>query len=66
MRLAAAPSLLATVTAAALTPAAPARADDPPAGWVPPDQDPFYSAPGDIGDCAPGQVVALFMPAEAQ
>ncbi|MFB4312301.1 lipase family protein [Actinomadura sp. GTD37] len=58
MRLAVVPSLLAIITAAALTAAAPAWADDPPAGSVPPDQDPFYSAPGNIGTYAPGQVVA--------
>ncbi|NEA21925.1 lipase family protein [Actinomadura bangladeshensis] len=58
MRLAAVPPLLAIATAAALVTAAPARADDPPAGSVPPDQDPFYSAPADIGTYAPGQIVA--------
>ncbi|MFA1550572.1 lipase family protein [Actinomadura chokoriensis] len=58
MRLAAAPPVLAIVTAAALAVAAPARADDPPAGSVPPDRDPFYSAPGDIGGYEPGRVVA--------
>ncbi|NKZ04241.1 lipase family protein [Actinomadura latina] len=58
MRLAAAPALLAIATAAALVTAAPARADDPPAGSVPPDQDPFYSAPADIGTYAPGRIVA--------
>jgi hypothetical protein len=54
-----APALLAIVAAAALVSAsAPAWADDPPAGSVPPDQDPFYSAPGNIGTYEPGQVVA--------
>ena len=58
MRLSVVPPLLAITTAAALTVAAPAWADDPPAGSVPPDQDPFYSAPADIGTYGPGQVVA--------
>jgi hypothetical protein len=54
-----APALLTIVAAAALVSAsAPAWADDPPAGSVPPDQDPFYSAPGNIGTYEPGQVVA--------
>jgi hypothetical protein len=36
-----------------------ARADgNPPPGSVPPDQDPFYAAPADIGSYAPGQIVA--------
>jgi Secretory lipase len=30
----------------------------PPAGSVPPSQDPFYTAPADIGSYAPGQIVA--------
>ncbi|GAA4617672.1 lipase family protein [Actinoallomurus liliacearum] len=48
------------IAAAALTLAAGAAsaADPPPAGSVPPDQDPFYSAPADIGSYQPGQVVA--------
>ncbi|MFD0684454.1 lipase family protein [Actinomadura fibrosa] len=50
-------TLAAALVAAAL--AAPARADDPPpAGSVPPDQDPFYSAPANIGSYQPGQIVA--------
>jgi hypothetical protein len=58
MRLAVVPSLLAIAVAVALSSAAPASADDPPPGSVPPDQDPFYSAPGDIGGYGPGQIVA--------
>ncbi|GAA2164261.1 lipase family protein [Actinomadura napierensis] len=52
--------LLPIATAAALVAASGAAlADDPPpAGSVPPDQDPFYSAPADIGNYGPGQVVA--------
>ncbi|GAA2157817.1 lipase family protein [Actinomadura napierensis] len=37
--------------------AAPAHAADPAPGSVPPDQDPFYAAPANIGTYAPGQVV---------
>ncbi|WP_344458022.1 lipase family protein [Actinocorallia aurantiaca] len=37
--------------------AAPAFADDPPAGSVPPDQDPFYAAPADIASYDPGEIV---------
>jgi hypothetical protein len=35
-----------------------AAADSPPAGSVPPSQDPFYQAPASIGSYAPGQIVA--------
>ncbi|GAA1871005.1 hypothetical protein [Actinomadura bangladeshensis] len=52
IRLAAVPPFLAIATAAALVTAVPARPDDPPAGSVPPDQDPFYSASADIGTYA--------------
>ncbi|MFI0445661.1 lipase family protein [Actinomadura sp. 6N118] len=38
--------------------AAPASADDPPPGSVPPDEDPFYAAPANIGSYRAGQVVA--------
>ncbi|XVQ11467.1 lipase family protein [Spirillospora sp. CA-255316] len=37
--------------------AAPARADDPPAGSVPPDEDPFYDTPVNIASYKPGQIV---------
>ncbi|WP_116023190.1 lipase family protein [Thermomonospora umbrina] len=55
MRLAASLLLAATFLPAAF--AAPAHAEDPPAGSVPPDQDPFYAAPADIGEYRPGQIV---------
>lgn len=50
--------LVPIATAAALVAVSgPALANDPPpAGSVPPDQDPFYSAPADIGTYRPGQV----------
>ncbi|MEU5876378.1 lipase family protein [Spirillospora sp. NPDC047279] len=37
--------------------AAPSHAADPPPGSVPPDQDPFYAAPANIGTYQPGQIV---------
>ncbi|MBW8483138.1 lipase family protein [Actinomadura parmotrematis] len=56
-RAAAALPLAAALALTALT--APARADTPPAaGSVPPDQDPFYAAPANIGGYRPGQIVA--------
>ncbi|HEX2316519.1 MAG TPA: lipase family protein [Thermomonospora sp.] len=55
VRLAATLPLVAALALTALT--APARADDPPAGSVPPDQDPFYAAPADIGAYGPGHIV---------
>ncbi|MCO6009361.1 lipase family protein [Actinoallomurus purpureus] len=52
-------ALALPIAAAALVLAAgtASAADPPPAGSVPPDQDPFYSAPSDIGSYRPGQVV---------
>ncbi|MQY09602.1 lipase family protein [Actinomadura macrotermitis] len=55
-RRAAALPLAAALALTAL--AAPARADGPPAGSVPPDQDPFYAAPANIGTYPPGAIVA--------
>ncbi|WP_433178398.1 lipase family protein [Actinoallomurus sp. CA-150999] len=52
-------ALTLPIAAAALTLLAgtASAVDPPPAGSVPPDQDPFYSAPADIGSYRPGQVV---------
>jgi hypothetical protein len=53
--------IAATVALTAVTVAGTgsASADDPPpAGSVPPDKDPFYAAPANIGSYRPGQIVA--------
>jgi hypothetical protein len=50
---------LAAAAVAFVTLAGSAGAATPPApGTVPPDQDPFYTAPADIGSYRPGQIVA--------
>ncbi|MCP2341392.1 lipase family protein [Actinomadura rupiterrae] len=50
--------MAAAALAAVALMAAPAHADAPAPGSVPPDQDPFYAAPANIGTYAPGQIVA--------
>ena len=59
--LAARSALSAMVCAVAvITVATPAIAETfPPAGSVPPDQDPFYAAPANIVSYAAGQIVAI-------
>jgi Secretory lipase len=51
------PAALAALAAARSVPHVPVP-HVPPAGSVPPDQDPFYRAPANIGSYAPGQIVA--------
>src|SRR5437899_7535305 len=57
MRLALRTALAAALVLAAGTGIASADST-PPAGSVPPDQDPFYAAPANIGTYQPGQIVA--------